>query len=182
MAGLAGQQTLLAVLAGPAAVLAAATAGYTAFLFGQCEGRDLWQSPLLLPTLLAQAVIAGTATYSLLDLTLDVPEIDTLRSVFMGGLAALGLLLATELWSKGTRHVELAVAEMTRGRYALQFWLGGIVIGLIFPGALVMTAVFAAVSDDAGVGLAAGAAVAALIGLFAYEDAYVRAGQSVPLS
>ena len=33
--------------------------GYTAFLFGQCEGRDLWQTPLLLPILLAQAVAAG---------------------------------------------------------------------------------------------------------------------------
>ena len=34
-------------------------AGYTAFLFGQCEGRDFWQTPLLLPTLLAQAGAAG---------------------------------------------------------------------------------------------------------------------------
>ncbi|MEZ5296142.1 MAG: hypothetical protein R2697_07705 [Ilumatobacteraceae bacterium] len=32
---------------------------YTAFLFGQCEGRDLWQTPLLLPILLAQAVAAA---------------------------------------------------------------------------------------------------------------------------
>ena len=32
-----------------------AAAGYTAFLFAQCEGRDLWQTPLLLPALLARA-------------------------------------------------------------------------------------------------------------------------------
>src|SRR5690606_17276315 len=36
--------TALAWLPVPASVL---MAGYTAFLFGQAEGRDLWQSPLL---------------------------------------------------------------------------------------------------------------------------------------
>src|SRR5258708_33643500 len=40
-------------------VLAAAAAGYSAFLFAQAEGRDFWQSPLLLPHLLTQAVVAG---------------------------------------------------------------------------------------------------------------------------
>ena len=30
-------------------LLAALTALYTAFLFGQAKGRDLWQSPLLGP-------------------------------------------------------------------------------------------------------------------------------------
>ena len=45
----------------PNALLAAATAGYTAFLFAQCEGRDLWQTPLLLPHLLVQAVMLGGA-------------------------------------------------------------------------------------------------------------------------
>ena len=58
VAGVVGSGGALQVLAAPAALLAAATAGYTAFLFGQCEGRDLWQTPLLLPTLLAQAALA----------------------------------------------------------------------------------------------------------------------------
>jgi hypothetical protein len=52
----------LKVLASPVSARAG-TAGYTAFLFGQCEGRDLWQTPLLLPMLLAQAVVAGGAAY-----------------------------------------------------------------------------------------------------------------------
>ena len=50
---------LVQAVALPAALLAAGTAGYTAYLFGQCEGRDLWQTPLLLPVLLAQAVAAA---------------------------------------------------------------------------------------------------------------------------
>src|SRR5262249_41695378 len=42
-------------------VLAALTAGYTAPLLGQCEARDLWQTPLLLPHLIAHALLAGVA-------------------------------------------------------------------------------------------------------------------------
>src|SRR5262249_59350151 len=41
----------LRALALPAVLLAAAAAGYSAFLFGQAEGRDFWQSPLVLPQL-----------------------------------------------------------------------------------------------------------------------------------
>ncbi|WP_019873600.1 4Fe-4S dicluster domain-containing protein [Sporichthya polymorpha] len=46
-------------LAIPAAVL---LAGYTAFLFAQAEGRDLWQSKLLFPHLIVQAVMVGAGT------------------------------------------------------------------------------------------------------------------------
>src|SRR5205085_1231940 len=43
----------------PNAMFGLATAGYTAFLFQQCEGRDLWQGGLVLPHLLVQAVMCG---------------------------------------------------------------------------------------------------------------------------
>ena len=167
------------VLALPAALLAAAVAGYTAFLFGQCEGRDLWQTPLLLPTLLAQAVVAGGAAYGLLDLVLAVPEPKAIHIAFLGALGALTLLIATELVSSGSRNVELAPVEMTRGRYAGQFWFGGVLTGLVVPALLLALGLAV---DDLGPWPAALAGVAALSGLFAYEDAFVRAGQSVPLS
>ena len=169
----------LQLLALPVALLAAAVAGYTAFLFGQCEGRDLWQTPVLLPILLAQAVVAGTSAYALLDVVMDVPEARTIQIVFLAGVGALALLIATELWSNGSRHVELATLEMTRGKYAGQFWFGGVLNGLVVPAALLT---FALATDTTSPWPAACAAAAALFGLFAYEDAYVRAGQSVPLS
>ena len=75
LAGVVDAPTALEVFAVPAALLAAGAAGYTAFLFRQCEGRDLWQTPLLLPILLAQAVAAGGATYSILDIVMDVPDV-----------------------------------------------------------------------------------------------------------
>lgn len=46
----------------PAVPSAALTAGYTAFLFGQAEGRDLWQSSMLLWHLLAQAALPGSGS------------------------------------------------------------------------------------------------------------------------
>src|SRR5690606_24819084 len=126
----------LQVLALPVSLLAAGVAGYTAFLFGQCEGRDLWQTPLLLPILLAQAVVAGASAFSLLDVVMDVPEARTIQIVFVAALGGLALLIVTELWSKGSRHVELATLEMTRGRYAGQFWFGGVLNGLVVPAGL----------------------------------------------
>ncbi len=60
----------------PAALFGAGAAGYTAFLFGQAEGRDFWQSPLLLPTLLAQAVLAGSSALSLLSAALNAGSAD----------------------------------------------------------------------------------------------------------
>ncbi|MFP5577965.1 MAG: 4Fe-4S dicluster domain-containing protein [Acidimicrobiia bacterium] len=179
VAGVADQGDALVVLAPLAVVGAAGTAGYTAFLFGQCEGRDLWQTPLLLPVLLAQAVTAGGAAYQVFDVVLDVPATHALRWVLLGGVAATAVFVAMELTSSGSRHVELAVHAMTKGTYRRQFWWGGIALGLVVPAAL-MIAVLAIGIESPIVGAVAGAC--ALAGMFAYEDAFVRAGQSVPLS
>ncbi len=177
--GIADSGGPLQVLALPVSLLAAGVAGYTAFLFGQCEGRDLWQTPLLLPILLAQAVVAGGATFAVLDVFMDIPEARTIWIVTLAALGGLALLVATELWSKGSRHVELATLEMTRGEYAGQFWFGGVLNGIIVPAVLLT---YALVTDTTSPWPAACAGLAALFGMFAYEDSFVRAGQSVPLS
>ena len=177
--GLVGAGGPLRVLAFPVSLLAAAVAGYTAFLFGQCEGRDLWQTPLLLPVLLAQAVVAGGASFAILDVFMAIPESRTISIVFLAALGGLALFVAAELWSTGSRHVELATLEMTRGAYAGQFWFGGILNGIVVPAVLLT---FALAADTTSAWPAAFAGVAALFGMFAYEDSFVRAGQSVPLS
>ena len=178
VAGIAASSTALQALAAPAALAAAATAGYTAFLFGQCEGRDLWQTPLLLPTLLAQAAVAGGAAFAVADLVIEVPEPAAVRWALLGGLLASGVLIAAEVMSRGTAHVEAAVAAMTRGRYARRFWAGGVVLGMIVPA----LAAAVALAADSGPALPAAAGLCALVGMWFYEDSFVRAGQSVPLS
>ena len=54
------------------ALFAIASAGYSAFLFGQARGRDFWQSPLLFWHLLIQAITAGAAVLLLLGALIGV--------------------------------------------------------------------------------------------------------------
>ncbi len=178
IAGLVDSPTSLKWLAVPAVLGAAGTAGYTAFLFGQCEGRDLWQSPLVLPMLLAQAVTAGGAVFSLIDVFAAVPDPTAVRWALLGGASVSLAVVSLEITHAGSRHVELAVHSMVKGRYRGRF-LFGVIVGMLLPIAAVATALAV---DTAGSALPAAAALAALAGMFAYEDAFVRAGQSVPLS
>lgn len=192
LAGIAGGSGIIKLLAVPVVLGAAATAGYTAFLFGQCEGRDLWQTPLLLPTLLAQAVTAGGASYAIMDVFVEVPAPEATRWAFLAGVCVTVLLIAIEVASKGTPHVEAAVSQMTRGVYRGRFWFG-VLVGLLVPACVLV--VVLAVGGEVGsagidgaevggieVGIMAAAGVAAIVGMWAYEDSFVRAGQSVPLS
>ncbi len=177
--GLTSSASLVKVLAIPAVAGAAGTAGYTSYLFAQCEGRDLWQTPLLLPVLLAQAVTAGGASFAILDLFMDIPEPTAIAWVVLGGVIATAALLAVELTARGSRHVELALHSMTHGLHATQFWWGGVVLGLLVP-AVVAASLLATTTESPL--LLAVAGLSALVGMFAYENSFVRAGQSVPLS
>ena len=175
--GLTESGGLIEVMIVPTALFAAGTAGYTAYLFGQCEGRDLWQTPLLLPTLLAQTMTVGGGTYAILDLFMDVPEPDAVRWVLLGGALSTASLVAVEVTSKGTPSVEAAIHQMTEGRYRSKFLIG-VVVGLLIPAALVIIAL----ASDSGPTLPAFAGGAAIVGMWSYEDSFIRAGQSVPLS
>jgi Fe-S-cluster-containing dehydrogenase component/formate-dependent nitrite reductase membrane component NrfD len=163
------------VLLWPVLLLAFAAAGYSAFLFGQAEGRDFWQSPLLLPHLLVAAMVAGAAALSLV-----APVIDASESAMLGmaGLLALSLILhAVLLFAElGVTHantdVARAAALLTRGAYRGRFWVGAVAVGIVLP----VLAILAAPG-----GFVAGA-VLALAGLWVYEDLWVKAGQSIPLS
>jgi len=179
VAGLADADSAIRALAGAGLVVGAATAGYTAFLFGQCEGRDLWQTRLLLPILLAQAAVAGASTFLVADLFLAVPSPDALRWVLLAGVGATAALTATEVVSRSTPQADLAVQAMTRGPYATRFWLGGVVLGHVVAAALAAVTLSGGPAPTAASAIAGLAAVA---GLAAFEDAFVRAGQSIPLS
>ena len=122
---------------------------------------------------------AGGAIFAILDVFMDVPERTTITWILLGGVAATATLLLVELTATGSRHVELAVNSMTKGLYARQFWWGGVALGLVVP-AVVATSLLAAAADSPL--LLAAAGLSAIAGMFAYENAFIRAGQSVPLS
>jgi Ni/Fe-hydrogenase subunit HybB-like protein len=64
------------------------------------------------------------------------------------------------------------------GRHRSLFW-SGVLAGVVIPAVLVILALSL---DSTSAAIVIPAAATALIGMFAAESAFVRAGQSVPLS
>lgn len=175
LVGAVNADPVLSVLAWPAIPLAALAAGYTAFLFGQAEGRDLWQSPLHFWHLVAQAAMVGSGLLMVAAPLLSGAGAARtfLVATFVVATLAHLLFLAGEYFGRhATRGAAVAARIATRGRYARTFWISA--------GAAVLAAVVAAaVPGWAGPVLGGVLAQAALL---AYETVYVRAGQDVPLS
>jgi len=160
----------------PAAAMAT---GYTGFLFGQAEGRDLWQSPLLFWHLQVQALMvgAGALTVATPFINLDPAAAQLVVRVLVLATVAHILVLALEYGGRhATAHAAAAAHMVTHGRYAQLFWAGAIGVALLagvvgsfgWSGELLVTAI------------AAGLLVQ--FALVAYESVFVRAGQDVPLS
>ena len=150
--------------------LGGATAGYTAWLFAQCEGRDLWQNKaVLLPHLLAQALLLGAV-----GLLASAP------SPALRGLAALAFLahlagVALEVYGRHHTDNSKQAAALLR---VVKAW----------PGARVPAAGLSTLVGAAGLlvllvpALAFAAAPIFIVSVFLWERAYIRAGQLPPLS
>ncbi len=138
------------------ALLAVTTAVYTAFLFGQSKGRDLWQSPLLAPHLVVQAIVAGSA---LAD-----------PGWLLFALPLNGLLVAAEVWgghpTEDARRAARLIQDDPR------FTTGVLAAGHLVPVAVLWT----------GSGFAPVAGALALAGLMVWEHLFVQAPQQVALS
>jgi Fe-S-cluster-containing dehydrogenase component/formate-dependent nitrite reductase membrane component NrfD len=161
-----------------AVALGLASAGYSALLFGQAEGRDFWQSPLLLPQLLGAAVMAGAAGLLIMSVSTTGVRSRELEFTLLAGVLVMFAIVLAELY---TPHANKDVAEaannLTRGPHAAGFWLGYVVVGVAMPLGLLLSTL-----TGGPAWLGALAAVAGLVGLWFYEDAWIRAGQSVAMS
>jgi formate-dependent nitrite reductase membrane component NrfD len=149
------------------ALLAIASGTYTAWLFAQAKARDLWQSPLLPVMHLVATILAGS-TALLIAAAVVAPDLATLvMTVAATATVAHLILIAAEvLTPHPTAHARLAVREMVRGRYRIEFAAGVILqlLGLV------------------SLPFRVDAAVLVLLGLLLYEHAHVGAGQAVPLA
>ncbi|MDY6819731.1 MAG: 4Fe-4S dicluster domain-containing protein [Halobacteriales archaeon] len=158
--------------------LGAATAVYTAFLFSQSKGRDLWQSPAMPIHMLTQAVVAGSATTAVLGLV-GIAGFEAMVGLsglaLAGGLVAHLLIVASEIFTPHqTEDAEEAAARITRGRFKRAFWLGGVVIGIALP--------LVALGASGAPSVVATAGVLALVGLFAFEYCWITAPQTISLA
>ncbi len=194
IAGVADLTDLVRVMIWIGALLALGVSGYTAFLFGQAEARDLWQSPTLLWHMLAGALVAGggasliatafgseiggEASVSALLSSSDIPPGTAAFSwTLVIGAAALGLIGLVELLSRHpTRNITEAMHHMTRGAFAAEWWLG-YALAVLVPLGLGI-----AVLSGVTVWLGALGGLAGMAGIWLMDDAFVKAGQSVPLS
>jgi Fe-S-cluster-containing dehydrogenase component/formate-dependent nitrite reductase membrane component NrfD len=164
----------------PALLYAAAIAGflagaYTAFLCGQCEGCDLWQTPLLPLHLVVQCAVAGSAVVALVPARLGgTPELGAIgAAVLLAGLVLHALALVGELaMPHATENARIAARLITRGPLGGAFWAGAVALGLVVPLALLAFGWGAPVCVGAAGGFA-------LVGLLAFEWCFVMAGQGV---
>lgn len=192
IASVAGSKSFQSWLMIPGIPLSMMTAVYTAYLFAQAKARDMWQNPLLPPHLIVQALLLGSAILLplLVYFTESARSNDLTGSFGTRQLGVINLLWALAVTSSihllmvwgevslthPTAHARLAIWEMVRGRYRNDFWTGTILS--FFGGLLPWLAIFDLVNISIGVA----AAPLALIGLILFENAYVQAGQSVPLA
>ena len=171
----AGAGGVASVLLWPTVAAGLLAAVYTAFLFGQCKGRDLWQTRLLPLHLVAQWVLASSAVLTLLPGSLGVTP--RLRHVAVVGLAlgllAHGLMVLGELaMPHATDAARRAASIVTRGSLRDTFWIGAIGAGWLLPAALL-------VANRSSPLVAGIAGAGALVGLLAFEWCFVMAAQGV---
>jgi Fe-S-cluster-containing dehydrogenase component len=157
----------------------ALVSGYTAFLFKQCKGRDLWEADGLIWHLLAQSLTAAAASFFLIG---------------MGNLVIAGALAVGSLGLAMLHLIPPKKADQTENFLQGRAFLREARIGifrvdrdtplLISAAALVSMPVGLGHGHDIPILLPVGIALAAivLVVLFLYERAFVRAGQLPPLS
>ncbi len=165
------------ILLWPTVLLGFGAASYTAFLFGQCEGRDLWQSPLLPVHLIVQALLCGSAVLVLLPEALGGSSAAisfAVPTLAISVVFHLLMMLGEVAMPHTTDNARYGARLITHGPFAKAFWGGAVALGAVVPLLLLVS----------GTGrVAAGAAsLLALAGLLIFEWCFVMAGQSVPNS
>jgi formate-dependent nitrite reductase membrane component NrfD len=148
---------------------------YTAFLLGQAEGRDMWQTPLLPFQLLSQSAMVASGMFIALSLFVQFSNdlFGFLSSTFLASLVIN--LIITLVGKFSMPHASevalLASREMSHGKFRNHFWWGGIALGHAVPLAFFVVPSVLPL-----------AVLAAVIGLFFYEYAFVMAPQHIPNS
>jgi hypothetical protein len=93
-------------------------------------------------------------------------------------LVAHGFLLGLEVFIRHPAHdATLAARLIRRGPLRAPFWGGVVLGGVVLPMALLVAGAAADSTAPSALG-----ALLALAGLWLWEDLWVKAGQSVPLS
>jgi Fe-S-cluster-containing dehydrogenase component/formate-dependent nitrite reductase membrane component NrfD len=167
-----------------AALFAIASAGYSAFLFAQARGRDFWQSPLLFWHLLMQSISAGAAVLMVigsLELVSPFQFMSAQMFAWLGNAlvvslcAGLAMIFSDLFLSHGSEERRRSAELLSRGALWKQFWIFAVLLGVIVPLVLMFWPTRSLLPNMV-------ASLLVLLGLWMYENLWIKAGQSVPLS
>jgi len=124
-------------LAWPLMLAAVAGAGYTGFLFGQCKGRDFWQSPGLILHMALHAPVAGFAVLGIItSLGLGFAGLGAATIAWGIGVTVLLSLAITlvEIFGRHmTRDAAQTAHDMRTGKAGRYFWYGVMGAGHALP-------------------------------------------------
>ncbi len=165
-----------------AAILAICSACYSAFLFAQAKGRDLWQSPLFFWHLLVQAVTAGSAVLMISGAVVHAGAglMNLLAKILTVSLIlALVIILGEISLTHASENVKRATTLLKKGALSGSFWGLAVSLGILLPIVLLF---WSALQDGDVFLLWLPASIFALLGLWVFEDLWIKAGQAVPLS
>lgn len=162
-------------------ILAIATAGYSAFLFAQAKGRELWQSPLFLWHLLLHAILAGAAMWMLMGFYIESFRLQRYSIVVVMLLLPLSMLmtLAEVFLPHGNQDTKIAMRQLVSGRFWREFWGVLIMMGFIAPLVLIIDE---QPLREISPALTVFIAVLVLTGIWMFQHLWVKAGQAPPLS
>ncbi len=173
--GWTGPNAIIGWVNVPVAILVSV---YTAFLFAQAKGRDFWQNPFLPLHMLLHSILAGAAmmllmrTAGLID---SVAFAVMPEKILVVTIVVNVIVFLTEVSIRhSTTDAEKTAAMIIRGRYAVQFWGGAMVLGNILP--LLLMILFQ--SD----GTHAIGSFLVLVGIYMAEKIWIEAPQRIPLS
>jgi Fe-S-cluster-containing dehydrogenase component/formate-dependent nitrite reductase membrane component NrfD len=186
-ATLFGWRSAADMLLWPGVVLAALTAVYTAFLFAQAKGRDLWQNPLFSMHLLAHAALGAGAAWMVVNWVRGLgagdsvsPAQDSVLSTqYPAMLLAVALafsliaLLLECFTVPPTDDARRAIHMILGKPMGGWFWGAGVFLGHVVPLFFLATG---------STGLGAVAAILALAGMGVIEWLWVSVPQRIPLS
>lgn len=118
--------------------LALAVAAYTGFLLGAATPFPLWSNAALPVLFVVSGASAGLAATALVGNIVDASAMTGMRSLAkLGAVApvveAFVLFCMLAIVAMGTPEGAASVAAMVSGEYAVAFWLGLVVVGLVMP-------------------------------------------------
>lgn len=164
------------------ALLGLATAGYTAFLFKQCKGRDLWEHRLLLPGLLFQALFCG-ALFAGIARTFTSGEVGVGLGLFLA-LAIVGQAGFLFLHLRMTHGRQETANAYQAAAFAHSMRVGGQrleMLGMKLVAGGQFFVIMSALTGN-GLGFMVLGTLLACAGIFLMEHVFIRAGQLPPLS